>query len=29
MDFLEDWLIDHLMTVDQEYETCFKNHGLK
>ncbi len=29
VDFLEDWLIDHLMTVDQEYKACFKAHGLK
>jgi len=29
VDFLEDWLIEHLMTLDQEYRECFKNHGLK
>jgi len=29
IDFLEDWLINHLMTVDQEYKECFKAHGLK
>ncbi|MEI8096695.1 MAG: bacteriohemerythrin [Candidatus Moraniibacteriota bacterium] len=29
VDFLEDWLIDHLMTVDQEYKVCFAEHGLK
>ncbi len=29
VDFLEDWLIDHLMTADQEYKECFKAHGLK
>ena len=29
IDFLEDWLIDHLMTTDQKYVECFKSHGLK
>lgn len=29
IDFLEDWLIDHLLTVDQEYKECFSQHGLK
>jgi hemerythrin-like metal-binding protein len=29
VDFLEDWLIDHLMVVDQKYASCFKEHGLK
>ncbi len=29
VDFLEDWLVDHLMTLDQEYKECFKRHGLK
>lgn len=29
VDFLEDWLIEHLMTADQEYKECFKAHGLK
>ena len=29
VDFLEDWLIDHLMVVDQQYVKCFKEHGLK
>ncbi len=29
VDFLEDWLIQHLMTVDQQYVPCFKEHGLK
>jgi len=28
-DFLEDWLIDHLMTEDQKYITCFQEHGLR
>ena len=29
VDFLEDWLIDHLMVVDQKYKKCFNEHGLK
>ena len=29
VDFLEDWLIKHLMTADQKYISCFKEHGLK
>ena len=29
VDFLEDWLIDHLMVMDQKYVTCFREHGLK
>lgn len=29
VDFLEDWLIDHLMNVDQKYKACFTAHGLK
>lgn len=29
VDFLEDWLIEHLMTVDQHYKKCFQEHGLK
>lgn len=29
VDFLEDWLLDHLMTKDQEYVECFRSHGLK
>jgi hemerythrin-like metal-binding protein len=29
IDFLEDWLIDHLMTTDQKYVECFVSHGLK
>lgn len=28
IDFLEDWLLDHLMTEDQKYVTCFQEHGL-
>jgi hemerythrin-like metal-binding protein len=29
IDFLEDWLLDHLMTADQKYIECFNSHGLK
>ncbi len=29
VDFLEDWLIEHLMVVDQKYVKCFSEHGLK
>lgn len=29
VDFLEDWLLDHLMVVDQKYVSCFREHGLK
>jgi hemerythrin-like metal-binding protein len=29
VDFLEDWLIDHLMGEDQKYVACFQEHGLK
>lgn len=29
VDFLEDWLINHLMTLDQAYVKCFHEHGLK
>jgi hemerythrin len=29
VDFLEDWLIHHLMTTDHKYISCFKEHGLK
>lgn len=29
LDFLEDWLVSHLMTADQKYVECFKSHGLK
>lgn len=29
IDFLEDWLIDHLMGTDQKYKECFNSHGLK
>ncbi len=29
IDFLEDWLLDHMQTKDQEYVKCFEEHGLK
>lgn len=29
VDFLEDWLLDHLMTMDHQYIKCFNEHGLK
>ena len=29
IDFLEDWLIDHLIVEDQKYVACFQEHGLK
>jgi len=29
VDFLENWLIDHLMVMDQKYKKCFAEHGLK
>ena len=29
IDFLEDWLLNHLLTADQEYKECFLSHGLK
>lgn len=29
VDFLEDWLIEHLMVVDQKYKACFAAHNLK
>jgi len=28
IDFMEDWLIDHLANMDQKYVQCFKEHGL-
>lgn len=28
VDFLEDWLISHLMVEDQKYVACFHEHGL-
>jgi hemerythrin len=29
VDFLEDWLIEHLITFDQKYVPCFRKNGLK
>lgn len=29
IEFLEDWLIDHLMNEDQKYKECFAASGLK
>lgn len=29
LDFLEDWLINHLSTMDKKYVECFHAHGLK
>lgn len=29
VDFLEDWLINHLMVEDQKYKECFASNGLK
>ena len=29
VDFLEDWLINHLLDADQKYKECFLAHGLK
>ncbi|HWS49281.1 MAG TPA: bacteriohemerythrin [Candidatus Methanoperedens sp.] len=29
IDFLEDWFVEHMLTVDQEYKDCFMSHGLK
>ena len=28
LDFLEDWLIDHLSGQDKKYTKCFHDHGL-
>jgi hemerythrin-like metal-binding protein len=28
LDYLEDWLLDHLITMDKKYVQCFKDHGL-
>jgi hemerythrin-like metal-binding protein len=28
VDFLEDWLVNHLMNMDQKYKKCFNDHGL-
>lgn len=29
VDFLEDWLVQHLLYTDQKYKACFLSHGLK
>lgn len=29
VDFLEDWFVEHMLNVDQEYKDCFMSHGLK
>lgn len=29
MDFLEDWLVGHIMGMDKKYGPCFNEHGLK
>lgn len=29
IDFLEDWLVDHLSNLDRKYVPCFHEHGLK
>ena len=28
IDFLEDWLVDHLINLDRKYVDCFHEHGL-
>lgn len=28
LNFLEDWLVDHLSTQDNKYKECFKKNGL-
>lgn len=28
LDFLENWLVEHLEIQDKKYTTCFNNHGL-
>lgn len=28
VDFLENWLIGHVMGMDQKYKKCFNDHGL-
>ncbi|MFA4942245.1 MAG: bacteriohemerythrin [Patescibacteria group bacterium] len=28
IDFLEDWLIDHLLNLDKKYVECFREYGL-
>lgn len=29
LEFLENWLVDHLESEDRQYVECFKKHGLK
>lgn len=29
IDFMEDWLSNHLVEVDAKYHACFSEHGLK
>jgi len=29
IDYLEDWLVNHLATMDKKYVACFHEHGLK
>ena len=29
VDFLEDWLVNHLLDMDHKYVNCFRDHGLK
>ncbi len=29
VDFLENWLLEHLSQVDKKYVACFQEHGLK
>lgn len=28
IDFLEDWLVQHLLNLDSKYVDCFRQHGL-
>jgi hemerythrin len=28
IDYLEDWLVNHLADMDKKYVSCFKDHGL-
>lgn len=29
LDFLEDWLVEHIMGMDKQYGPCFRAHGLQ
>jgi hemerythrin-like metal-binding protein len=29
IDFLEDWLVEHLLNLDRKYVACFHKHGLR